>query len=189
MANRDAPAGFQVARHVAGGEQNRFNQHHIASALAANICRGDLVIPVNTSKNITRQAAVTNRVLGVFDGCFYIDTNGEPQFRPRWATGTVIKTGTVADANVYDDPKTLFEVQADEDIELADIGALADPTLVDGDSATGQSRTELDSSTVGAGAVLKIMDISRKVDNDYGNFAKVIVALALHYHGGAMTAI
>src|SRR5688572_18913863 len=124
MANRDAPAGLQVVRHVAGGEQNRFNQYHIASALAENICRGDLVIPVNTSKNISRQAAVANRVIGVFDGCFYINTYGEPQFRPAWISGTAIKTGTVADANVYDDPKALFEVQADEDIELADIGAL-----------------------------------------------------------------
>jgi hypothetical protein len=190
MANRDAPAGFQVVGHVSGGEQNRFHQYHIADALAASIFRGDLVIPVNTSKNITVQAAVANRVIGVFDGCFYIDPNGEVQFRPRWISATSIKAGTSVDANVYDDPKSLFEVQASGDFAQADIGALANPTAPGtGSALTGQSAMELDSTTIGSGAVLKIMDISRKVDNGFGENAKVVVGLALHYLGGAMTAI
>ncbi len=157
MSNRNAPAGFQVTRHVTGGEQNRFNRYHIASALAANLYRGDMVIPVNTSKNITTPAGVTNRPIGVFDGCFYIDTNGEVQFRPRWITGTTIKTGTVVDANVYDDPKSLFEIQANGAFALADIGALADPILGTGNNLTGQSGHQLDSSTIGSGTVLKII--------------------------------
>lgn len=190
MANVNRPSGFQVSRHLAGGESNRLSQHHIASALAQNIFRGDLVIPTNTSKNISLQAAVTNRVVGVFDGAFYIDPTGEVIFRPRWISGTTIKTGTTVDANVYDDPKTLFEVQASGALALADIGALADPTnAVAGSAVTGNSGQQLDSATIGSGAVLKIYDISRKADNDFGTNAKVLVALALHYHGGAMTAI
>lgn len=188
--NRDAPAGFRVTSHVAGGEANRFHQYHIADALDASIFRGDLVIPVNTSKNITVQAAVANRVIGVFDGCFYIDPNGDVQFRPRWLTGTTIKAGTEVDANVYDDPKSLFEVQASGDFQPADVGALANPTAPGtGSELTGTSGMELDSATIGSGAVLKIMELSKKVDNAYGENAKVIVALALHYLGGAMTAI
>lgn len=190
MANRNAPAGFQVSRHLVGGEANRLNQYHIASALAQNIFRGDLVIPTVTSKNVTLQAAVTNRVVGVFDGVFYIDANGEPQFRPRWLSGQIIKTGTVSDANVYDDPKSLFEVQASAAFALADIGALADVTnAVAGNVLTGQSGQQLDSATIGTGATLKIYDISRKVDNGFGTNARVIVALMLHYYAGAMTAI
>lgn len=190
MANTSRPAGFQVARHIAGGEQSRHNQYHILSGLAQNIFRGDLVIPSATSKNVTLQAAVTDRVVGVFDGCFYIDPNGEVQFRPRWLSGTTIKSGTVADAQVYDDPKSLFEVQASAAFALADIGAFANPTnAVAGNALTGQSGQQLDSASIGSGAVLKIIDISRKVDNDFGTNAKAIVALALHYHGGAMTAI
>jgi hypothetical protein len=188
--NRDAPSGFRVMRHIAGGEANRFSQYHIADALAQNIFRGDLVIPVNTSKNISLQAAVANRVIGVFDGVYYVDQNGEPQFRPRWLSATPLKTGTTADANVYDDPKSLFEVQASADLQPADIGALANPSSTGGgDVRTGQSDVELDSATIGSGAVLKIIELSKKVDNAYGTNAKVIVALALHYLGGAMTAI
>lgn len=189
MSNRDAPAGFRVTGHVAGGESSRLSQYHIADALAADLFRGDLVIPVNTSKNITTPAAATNRVIGVFDGVYYADVNGDPQFRPRWLTGTTIKAGSTADANVYDDPKDLFEVQASGDFQPADIGALANPVLGAGNSLTGQSGQELDSASIGTGAVLKIMDISRKVDNGFGTNAKVIVALALHYLGGAMTTI
>jgi hypothetical protein len=188
--NRDAPAGFQVTRHIAGGEQNRFNQYHVASAYGTSIYRGALVIPGASGKEITVAAAVTNRVIGVFDGVQYTAPDGEPFFRPYWPASTVLKTGTLADANVYDDPKSLFEVQADEDIEAADIGALANPVEVGGGvDRTGQSTQELDSSSIGAGAVLKILELSKKVDNAYGVNAKVIVALALHYLGGAMTAI
>ena len=189
MSNRDAPAGFRVTRHVAGGEANRLSQYHIADALAHSIFRGDLVIPTDTSKNIDTMAAVSNRVIGVFDGVYYADVNGDPQFRPRWLTGTTLKAGTTADANVYDDPKSLFEVQASGDLQPADIGALANPILGAGNELTGQSGYELDSTTIGTGAVLKIIELSKKVDNDYGTNAKVIVALALHYLGGAMTAI
>lgn len=190
MANRNAPAGFQVSRHLVGGEASRYNQYHIASALAQNIFRGDLVIPTATSKNISLQAAVTNRVIGVFDGVTYIDPNGEVQFRKRWLSGQILKTGTVSDANVYDDPKSLFEVQASGALALADIGALADVTnAVSGSTLTGQSGQQLDSATIGSGATLKIIDISRKVDNGYGTNARVIVALMLHYYAGAMTAI
>ena len=190
MSNRDNPAGFRVMRHIAGGEANRLSQYHIASALAQNLFRGDLVIPDASGKEIKHQAAVANRVIGVFDGCYYVDQNGEPQFRPRWLSGTVIKTGTTADANVYDDPKSLFEVQASGDLQAADIGALANPSSTGGgDTTTGQSNVELDTATIGSGAVLKIIELSKRVDNAYGVNAKVIVALALHYLGGAMTAI
>lgn len=190
MPNRNAPAGFLVSRHIAGGEAARSNQYHIASTLAQNIFSGDLVIPTVTSKNITLQAAVTNRVVGVFDGVNYIDPNGDVQFRRRWLSGQILKTGTVSDATVIDDPKALFEVQASGAFALADVGALADITnAVAGNALTGQSGQQLDSATIGTGATLKIYDISRKADNAYGANAKVIVALMLHYYAGAMTAI
>lgn len=190
MANRNAPAGFQVTRHIAGGEQNRFSQYHIASAYGTSIYRGALVIPGASGKEITVLGGVTNRVIGVFDGVQYTAPDGEPIWRPYWPASTVLKTGTLADANVYDDPKALFEVQASADLQAADIGALANPSAVGGGTdRTGQSTQELDSASIGTGANLKIIELSKKVDNAYGTNAKVIVALALHYLGGAMTTI
>ena len=73
---------------------------------------------------------------------------------------------------------------------IADIGALANPTFaVAGNALTGQSGQQLDSTTIGSGAVFKIYDYSRRVDNFVNTNAKLIVALSLHYHDGAMTAI
>lgn len=188
MSNRDAPMGFLPKRHANGGVI-RESEYYIASALGSNIFRGDGVIPVDTTKRIN-VAAATNRLIGVFKGCWYIDSNGEVQFRPRWASGTVLKTGTVAKATVYDDPNTLFEMQGDEDIVDADIGALADVTVGTGNNATGQSAMELDSSTVGSGDTLRIEEFVDRPDNERNaNFAKVNVRISKHYLNGALTAI
>lgn len=187
MANRDAPSGFRVVGHLTGGICNRFNRYHIADGLAATIARGDAVIPVNTSKNITRPGGATVRLLGTFDGCFYVDSVGDLQYRPRWATGTAIKSGTVVDASVYDDPKLIFEVQYDTTLALADIGAFGDVVIGTSNAATGQSGDQVNNA--GSGTNLKILDIVDRPDNEYGDNAKILVAIALHYHGGAMTAI
>jgi hypothetical protein len=186
MANRDAPRGFQVVGHLTGGMQNRFNRHHIADGLAANLARGDACIPVNTSKNITRPGSGSVRLLGVFDGAIYTASNGDITYTPRWASGTAIKTGTVVDAFVYDDPKTIFEVQYDGTLAAADIGALADVVLGTSDAATGTSRDQVDGVS---GANCKILDIVDRPDNELGANAKVLIAIALHYHAGAMTTI
>lgn len=188
MPNRDAPSGFRVSRHANGGVV-RMNEYFIASGLASNIFRGDGVIPVNTSKRIN-VAAATDRLQGVFDGVSYTDALGEPQFRPYWPTGTVLKTGTVARATVYDDPNILFEIQGDEDIVEADIGALADVTVGAGNTSTGVSAMELDSSTVGSGDTLKIEEFVDRPDNERGaNFARVLVRISKHYLAGALTTI
>lgn len=187
MANRDAPRGFRVVGHLAGGVCNRFNRYHIASGLASNLAVGDVCVPATTGKNIDRPSADTSRLLGVFDGCFYVDTNGDLQYRPMWASGTTVKTGTVVDASVYDDPKLIFEVQYDGTFAAADIGALGDVVRGTADSATGTSRDEVDSA--GSGTNIKILDLVDRPDNALGANAKILVAIALHYHGGGLTAI
>jgi len=188
MANRDAPIGFRVVGHLTGGMPNRFNRYHIADALASNIARGDAVIPTATSKNIDRPGGDTVRLLGVFDGVYYVDANGDFQYRPRWASATALKAGTVSDCSVYDDPKLIFEGQYDGTLAATDIGALADVTRGTSDAATGQSRDEV-KGNAGSGANLKILDLVDRPDNEIGANAKVLFAIALHYHGGAMTAI
>jgi hypothetical protein len=190
MANRDAPSGFKVAKHLTGGNANKLGRYHIVAALAANIYRGDVVVPVNTSKRITRPSAGTERPIGVFDGCFFIAADGEPCYRPKWTSGQTVQSGSVPDAFVYDDPNIVFEVQADEDIEAADIGAFADYTIGTGNDFTCVSGDELDSSSFGSGTTLKLLDYVRRPDNALGeNFTKCLVAFAIHYHRGAMTAI
>lgn len=187
MPNVNAANGFKVAGHVTGGIANRLSRHHIASALASTIARGDAVIPTATSKNIDRPGGATVRLLGVFDGVYYIDANGDTNYRARFATGTAFLTGTVADAFVYDDPKTLFEVQYSATLALADIGSFGD--LVIGVSNAATSNSADTANNAGAGTNLKIHDIVGRPDNDYGANAKIVVQIALHYLGGLPTAI
>jgi hypothetical protein len=189
MPNVDRPAGFQVARHLTGGMPNRLSRYHIASGLAANIYRGDAVIPVDTSKRITVAGADDARLQGVFHGCVYVAPDGELKYSPYWPSGQTVLTGSVPDAFVYDDPNTLFMVQADGDIEPADIGAFADITRGAGNAATGLSGHELKTSAIGSGTNLKIMELAPIVGNSYGDHAKVIVLIAAHYLRGGATAI
>lgn len=188
MANRDAPNGFRPIRHLAGGSANRFNRYHIASALASTICRGDMVIPTATTKNIDAMGADTDRLLGCFDGCYYIATDGSVQYTPRFVSGTTFKTGTSSDCWVYDDPYTLFEGQYTGTLAAADIGSFADVVRTASDATTNSSRQEV-KANAGSGANLKIIDLIERPDNDFGSKAKVEVAIALHYHAGAKTAI
>lgn len=189
MANRNAPSGMKVIRHASGGEQNRLSRHHIASALGSNIYRGDAVIPVNTSKNINVASAGV-LLIGVFDGVTYVDSNGDVQFRPRWATGTVLKTGTVSDAWVYDDPGTLFEIQSSQTTVVADIGIRGDLDFgTAGNNSTGQSGMQMGAVISVSDGQCKIIDLLERVDNAIGLRAKWIVQIAEHYNGPSLTGI
>lgn len=190
MANTNYPSGFRVSKSGRGGVSSRLSQYFIASALASNIFRGDGVIPVGTNKRID-VAAATNRLIGVFDGVNYVLTNGDTQFRPYWATGTALKTGTVAQASVYDDPDTLFEIQGSGIIAQADIGAFADITAATaGNTLTGTSGQQLDTTTITSGTQLRIEEFVDRPDNTAGIAnAKVLVRINLHYLNAAMTAI
>src|SRR5262245_36594859 len=149
MPNVNAPAGFMPARHGTGGTI-RSQSYYIAGGLASNIYRGSMVIPVNTSKRIN-VAAAGNRLIGSFDGCSYVDTNGDVQIRPRWATGTTVKTGTVVECTVFDDPFILFQCQVSGSAGLVatDVGNFADIVIGTGNAVTGQSADMADQATLG----------------------------------------
>jgi hypothetical protein len=186
MANVNRPAGFIARKHLMNSVLAP-SRHHIASGLAANLFVGDAVIPVNTSRNIT-VAAAGNRIIGVFQGVQYVATDGSVVFGRNWVSGTTVKTNTVPDAWVYDDPRIVFYAQMSAAFTLADIGAFFDLTKATAGSAlTGQSGDQIDSA--GGGAVFKILDYDRSPSNEVGTNAKVLVGVVLHYHDGAMTAI
>lgn len=188
MANRNAPSGLRVVKHANGGEANRLSRHHIASALASNIFRGDAVIPVNTLKNIN-VATAGAVLLGAFDGVQYIDSSGDVQFRPKWATGTALKSGTVADAWVYDDPGTIFEIQSSQTTVVTDIGIRGDVDFTTAGNANGTSGMQMGAIISTSDGQLKIIDLVERVDNAIGLYAKWLVQIAEHYNGPSLTGI
>lgn len=192
MANANTPYGLKPIRHAMGGTV-RTSTYQIASALASNIYRGSALIPVGTNKRVD-VAAAGNRLIGTFDGVNYIDANGDTQFRPYWASGTALKTGTVAECHVYDDPFILFAIQVSSATGLVagDIGAQADLVIGTGSAATGQSADMLDqttlTSTVATGGQLFVEELYDVQGNDFGQYAKALVRIQEHYKFGSTTA-
>lgn len=191
MANANTPMGLIPSRHFAGG-MVRHSQYQIASALASNIYCGSGVIAVGTNKRID-VAAAGSRLIGVFDGVNYQDANGA-QFKRYWATGTALATGTVAYANVYDDPFILFQIQVSSATGLvaADIGAIADLVIGTGSTATGQSADMLDqttlTSTAATGGQLFVQELYDLQGNAFGQYAKALVRINEHQLLGSTTA-
>lgn len=177
MANTNAPRGFEPVRHYAGGVA-RTSRYEIASALAANIGKGDPVKSTGTTKQITI-AAGGNTIRGVFAGCDYTTSDNRKVWAPNWVTGTALKTGTVCNAYVYDDPMILFRIQASAGFVAADVANTADFVVSAPTAATGNSTTQLDSANIGQGN-LTIVDLDRVTGNDYGTNAKVLVLINEH---------
>lgn len=180
MANRDTPFGLRPAYHRGGGTI-RPSRYKIASAYGVGIWTGDLVHQVGTGRNIEAgDAAGDAPFIGVFAGVQYTDTNGEYQYKRYWPASTVTLNSDDAVAYVYDDPEIVFEIQVDGAFTAADIGQDADITYTAGSTTTGMSKTELQSSDIGTGDNLHIVDLVDRVDNEADTNAKVHVVINEH---------
>ena len=180
MANQDAPFGLRPVKSSTSSQ--RQNRYRIASGYNTNIFQGDLVT-VATSGTVVRVAAGDNALcLGVFNGCQYVDPNGNIIFSNHWPANA---TGTDIFANVIDDPSVLFEIQADAAMPVTDLFGNFD--IVDataGSTVSGNSRTELDVTTgaTTAGLPLKAIDISQDPENSDTATANTNVIVKINNH-------
>ena len=184
MANTDKAFGLRPLGNLsATGAQKQYG-YEIADSQAGAIYQGDLVTIVNGY--VVKFAPATHAAaLGVFNGCFYIDpTTGKPTWKNYYPGSVNITEGEIV-ADVLDDPSQLFIIQADEDIEKADIGKNADVIGTGGSTTTGVSSMELDSSTIADTAALnlKIVGLCNVPGNAFGDFAVVVVKINEHLYG------
>lgn len=186
MANVDKAFGLRAIGNLsATGAQKQFG-YEIATNQAGAIFQGDLVTLFDGF--VVKFAPATHTAaLGVFNGCSFIDpTTGKPTFS-NFYPGSVNNTQGKIVVNVLDDPAQLFLIQADEDIVAADVGKNADVVGTGGNTTTGVSAMELDSSTVANTAALnvKIVGLHDSPSNAYGDFAVVVVKINEHLYGSA----
>jgi hypothetical protein len=170
MANKDAPFGFIPVRMLGGayfsGGQDEYD---IATTYNTNIFSGD-VVELHTDGTITIGAAGQTNLIGIFNGCFYTDSDGKPNYSKYWPAST---TSTDAKAFVITDPNVVFEAQEDSTeigstaTHPAQVGSNADFVSTHaGTTAAGRSKQELDSSTItNAAANLRIIGKSTDPDN------------------------
>jgi hypothetical protein len=191
MANVNSPNGFRVVKHVGGGTANRRRRYRIAGGYGSNIAVGDAVEPViGGPKTIQRPGAATDKLIGVFDGCTYLDPNqSAPQYNRLWPAAQAIVTGSLVDAFVYDDPNDLFEAQMSLAFALTSIGQLGNLVIGAENTTIKISTDAVDSTTTAAnsGVVFRVDDIVPRPDNAAGNYARVNVLINNHYLGPALT--
>ena len=184
MANVDAAFGFVPVRQMSGNAP-RANKYTIASGLAENIFKGDLVILIASGLLTPHTATETNNI-GVFAGVSYTAADGSYVYSEYWPTGTV---ATEIIAYVYDDPQTVFKVQSAGTTAQTNVGNCADVVAGAGSTLTGQSGFEL-SGTMAAGiASCKIIALYDAPDNAFGANAIMEVLINEHILGNNVAGI
>lgn len=146
----NAPLGLQATIYGGSSPWNGSFQHFpITTAYATSLFLGD---PVSmTNSQLIRYATgnqATVPALGVFWGCTYTDTNGVVQFSKYWPASTVVKTGTVAVANVITDTNTFFTIQSNAAFAYANLTKNFNFSFATaGSTLTGESGAQLDYSS------------------------------------------
>lgn len=174
--------------------QTRATAYTIASGYGTTIYRGTPVA-LNTNGTITIATVGANDFIGIFAGCEYIDANGKPNESAYWPAST---TATNIVAYVYDQPYTVYEIQADGSVAQTAIGdqanfsGTANYTVADGSTATGNSSMALSATLAGAGVQgqFRIVGFNKNPDNAPGDTYTIVqVQIARHQYVAVKVAV
>jgi|TARA_B100000123_G_C25660092_1_gene397261 hypothetical protein len=174
MANIDAAFGLRPIGKVGSGVQNMgTTMYTIEDNYGTAIFKGDHVL--QSGGYVIKGTASGATILGVFNGCFYIDPTSKKPTYSNYYPGSInvtsagsISGSTNIDAYIYDDPYMLFEAQCDGTLAKTDIGKNTDTVLTTGSTVNGLSKNEIDDSTEAttAGLQVKIIGITKDPEND-----------------------
>ena len=185
----DKPYGLKPINLIGGQVfAGQTRQYQIDPAgFAGNIFYGDVVKLVSTGyvEKDTGQATATP--LGIFQGCSYVNAQGQTIFAQYYPTGYAAPTGTVITAYVQDDPDLLFKAvlvagQTEGGNGLTPaylsrsvIGTNAELVQNTGVVATGDSRIGVytTGSTGTASLPIRIIDVVPDTANSSGTFVEV----------------
>jgi hypothetical protein len=183
MANKDAAFGLRAIGKVG---QNRDNQGLGEYSITANdtttIYFQDAVSA--TAAGTIHQAAASEAFLvGGLNGVFYTDPSTS---KPTWSNYYPGSTNAsdIA-AFVSDDPYERFEIQSNNASASAqtDVFMNYDLEVTAGDSANYVSKSELNDSTATTGtAQLKVVGVSKDIDNDEIGAANVNFVVMINEH-------
>ena len=161
MANKDAAFGFKPTRHLTGGKI-RSEEYAIAANHGTSIFNGQVVEAV-AAGGIEQAAAGDTQQLGVFGGCFFTDpSSSKPTFKAFYPAST---NASDIVATVYADPYIVYEAQHNGTGTAAMNNSAFDFTGTSGSTLSGQSTSEIDTSTSGTSGGFKQIGISTDPDN------------------------
>ena len=176
MVNVNVPFGFQPVRQMSGNDP-RTNKYTIADSASGAIYSGDLVILNNNGTISAAPSGTPTSNIGVFAGCEYIDSTGNvvySEFYPSSGTRTKIT------AYVYDDPYTVFTVQANFVMAQINVGENATLGVVGGGGSTLTGKSKQYLAAAIADGPLRILRLADNPENSFGQFAVVEVLINQH---------
>jgi hypothetical protein len=199
MANSDRPSGLTPVKHLSGAPWNgKANVYYIPSSDNTATFIGDVVKLAGSADatgmypTVAQSAAgdVTN--VGVVIG---FGLQPEVMGNPDNPNMKYRAAATAMYALVVDDPFVIFEVQEDSAsdayIAATSVGLAANVVVGSGDTTTGKSGMELDTSDVSTDTAgqLRIMRAVNRPDNAIGIHCKWEVLLAEHAYREQVTVV
>jgi hypothetical protein len=168
MANSDKNIGFWPVGHMVGGESLRSREYVMEPS--TTIYKGDALMMVSGTV-LPATADIGTSYLGI-----------AAEYKVSPATGTV-------KISVYDDPRTVFEVQADTGtaISSSSAGSTVNHIAGSGSDITKMSGHEIDSSNIGSGRQFTIVDKKQELGNEWGEHVKLLVVANEHLFKAAVT--
>lgn len=194
MPNSNNPMGLIPRRYRNGAPfVGPLRKYYVPASDGTALFEGDPVILAGSADAkgipaVTRATAGSaGRITGVVCGIANDETLPasndmlEQGYRPASTAGYVL---------VCDDPNVLYEIQEDSAggaLAAADIGLNADLASGSGSTYTRKSGFMLDTSTKATTATLqlRIIGLEQRPDNEFGDNAKVLVAINLPTETGA----
>lgn len=177
MSNINAPRGFKPVRMKDGSDNIPMNAYTILDTYSTKIHTGAAVKQVAGGR--VELAAAGDSICGVFGGVRYTSVEGESVWKKYWDTPT---GATDIECLVYDDPNTIFEVQADGEVG-AKIGNTGDLVAGTPDDKTGLSGQYFNAATATDGnKVFRIRGIVKRPDNVDGDYVKIEVETVAAKH-------
>jgi len=186
----DRPYGLKPINLIGGQVfAGQTRQYQINPAgFAGNIFYGDVVKIVSTGYLEKDTGEATATPVGIFQGCSYVNAQGQVIFAQYYPTGYAAPTGTTITAYVQDDPDVLFKAvlvagQTEGGngltptyLGISVIGTNAELVQNAGLTSTGDSRIGLYATTSATTASLpvRIIDVVPDTANSSGNFVEVI---------------
>lgn len=182
MSSVASPFGLKPAFHPSG--VIRQLQSTILSGFASDIFQfSPVAILADGSLGLVAPGAP---IIGAFMGVEWTGTDGRRRVGNRWIANEV---GTDIVAYYTEDPYLIYEIQSNDPVPLADVGAQFDFTALAGNTTTGLSSTALDHAG-GAGTDCRIIGVNPAPDNVFGDaFTIVQVQLSDHQYVATRAAI
>jgi len=181
MANVDKVNGFKPVGHLVTGSYNgQSRAYSVASDYAVDLFVGDPVKLSGTASTaglpeVELAEVNATTIVGIIVGFDVLAPSGaseHPGYHPASTAGVI---------QVCDDPLVIYEVQEDGvggAMGLVAVGETCNHVTAGGNTTTGASGHELDSSDVGTGLSFHILGFSQRVDNEPANVnAKVLVKI------------